>query len=224
MAPLAAKTWIMAMLDGFLDLLFPPKCPFCGKLLEKGELLCPGCQRDLPWLPGSDGEKAVEFTGGCAVPLRYQGAVREAVHAYKFNGRRSRGRTFGVLMAQCARDHRMEADLVSWPPLSPKRLRERGFDQAGLLAETVGRELSLPVVRTLEKREIPAQSGLADEKARRANVRGAYFALAPERFRGKTVLLVDDVVTTGATLSECAGVLRAAGAEKVVCAALARAR
>ncbi len=210
--------------DFLLDLLFPPKCPFCGKLLEKGHSLCPECQRGLPWLTGAAGEKKVELTGGCVAPLRYEGAVREGIHAYKFGGRSARGAVFGALIAQCVRDHGVTAELTSWPPLSKRRLRARGYDQAELLARAVGRELGIPVLGTLKKEERPAQSGLEGEGERRANLLGAYSPLEPEGFRGKTVLLVDDVVTTGATLSECAKTLRLAGAERVVCAALARAR
>lgn len=214
----------MGRLDPLWDLLFPPKCSFCGGLLEKGALLCPDCQKDLPWLTGAAGEKAVELTGGCAAPLRYEGRVAEAIHAYKFGGKSARSRAFGVLIAQCLADRGTQFDLISWPPLSPKRRRSRGYDQAELLAREVGKVLDRPVASTLSKREVPAQSGLTGEGARRANVLGAYAVLDPEAVRGKTVLLVDDVVTTGATLSECARVLRLAGAEGVVCAALARAR
>ncbi len=214
----------MSIADALLDLLFPPKCPFCGRLLEDKALLCPDCQRDLPWLVGPAGEKAVELTAGCVSTLRYQGPVREAVHAYKFGGKAARSRSLGVLVAQCVRDHGLTADLVSWPPLSKKRRRVRGYDQAERLARVAGEELGLPVAATLRKEEIPAQSGLQEEAQRRANVLGAYSALAPEAFQGRQVLLVDDVVTTGATLSECAKTLLLAGAGSVVCATLARAR
>lgn len=212
----------MPGLDPLWDLLFPPKCPFCGVLLEKGALLCPDCQRDLPWLTGPAGERAVELTGGCVSPLRYEGAVRKAVHGYKFGGVSARSRQFGALVAQCVQDRGYTADLVSWPSLSQKRCRERGYDQAQLLAQEVGRALELPVLRTLKKAHRPAQSGLEGREARRVNVLGAYTAVGPEAFQGKTVLLVDDVLTTGATLTECAGVLRAAGAAAVMCATLAR--
>ena len=83
--------------------------------------------------------------------------------------------------------------------------------------------MGLPVVRTLRKADRPAQSGLKGAAERRANLLGAYTALAPEAFRDKMVLLVDDVVTSGATFSECAGTLRTAGAKAVLCATLARA-
>ena len=213
----------MPGIEPLLDLIFPPKCPFCGKLLEKGALLCPDCQRDLPWLTGERAMRAVELTEGCWSVLKYEGAVREGIRGYKFRGHRARGKAFGELMAQAAADHRLEFDLITWPSLSRRRLRERGYDQAGILAEEMGRKLDKPAVRTLEKEERPAQSGLEGPQERKINVLGAYSAPEPEAFRGKRVLLVDDVVTTGSTLSECAGVLRAAGAGAVVCLTLARA-
>lgn len=213
----------MPFLNDLLDLLYPPKCPFCGKLLEKGELLCPKCRRDLPRLSGMAGERTVELTRGCVCVLEYDDRVRKAIHEFKFHGKSARSGAFGTLIAQCVREHDLAADLVTWPPLSKRRLRERGYDQAQLLAEKVGRELGLPVARTMEKKHRPAQSGLKGEAQRRANVLGAYTAINAEAFRGKRVLLIDDVTTTGATLSECAKTLRLAGAEGVVCATLAKA-
>lgn len=214
----------MPILEGLLDLLYPPKCPFCGVLLEKGALLCPDCQRDLPWLTGGQAEKAVELTAGCVAPLRYQEKVRAAVLDYKFHDKPGRCRAFGALVAQCVADHELDFDLITWAPLSAPRRRERGYDQAELLAREVGKRLGKPVAGLLTKKEVPAQSGLEDEAARRANVLGAYALKAGSDVRGKRILLIDDVVTTGATLSECAKVLRVAGADSVACAALARAR
>ena len=213
----------MSFPEAILDLLYPPKCPFCGKLLEKGQLLCPECQNGLPWLTGAAGERKIELTEGCVSVAEYDDRVKKGIHAFKFHGKSARSKTFGLLIAQCVKDHGLAADLVSWPPLSKKRLRERGYDQARLLAEKMGEELGLPVMGTLRKEHRPAQSGLECMEARRANLQGAYTAINIETFRGKRVLLVDDVLTTGATLSECARTLRLAGAETVVCATLARA-
>ncbi|MCI8474133.1 MAG: ComF family protein [Oscillospiraceae bacterium] len=213
----------MPVLDWVLDLLFPPKCPFCGRLLEKGELLCPDCQRGLPWLEGRAGETEVELTAGCVSALRYEDKVRSAIHGYKFDGRSARSVAFGALTAQAVGDHGITADLVSWPSLSKKRLRQRGYDQAELLAREVGRRLGLSVLRTVDKRERPAQSGIQGEAARRANLLGAYVPVEPGNFEGRIVLLVDDVVTSGATLAECAKTLRLAGAERIFCATLAKA-
>ena len=116
--------------EALLDLLFPPKCPFCQRLLHDPRApLCPNCQASLPWLTGRAGERRVDFTQGCWSPLAYQAQVREAVQRYKFAPAPAYGRPFGLLMAQCARDQGVEAELVTWAPLSKKRRRKRGFDQ-----------------------------------------------------------------------------------------------
>lgn len=209
-----------------LDLLFPPKCAFCGKILEQPRaVMCPECQRELPWLEGSRAEHRVEFASLCVSPLGYQDRVRESIHRYKFSGCRCFCKTYGVLTAQCVQDYLDGMyDLISWVPVSGKRRRERGYDQAYLLARETARCLERETVPLLEKiKDNPAQSGVGEAAARRANVMGVYRVLDPERVRGKRVLLVDDVVTTGETLSECARMLVMAGAWDVVCVALARA-
>ncbi len=210
-----------------LDLLFPPKCTFCENLLERsGRLTCPDCQRTLPWLEGEAAETRVEFAARCVSPLRYQDSVRKSVQRFKFSGRRWYAKTYGTLLSQCVQDHLAgEYDLITWVPVSAKRRRERGYDQSQLLAKELGERLALEPVELLQKpRDNPAQSGLKDAAQRRANVLGAYTAPWPGRLAGKRVLLVDDVVTTGETLSECARTLRMAGAENVVCVTLARAK
>lgn len=209
-----------------LDLLFPPKCVFCGKLLPTGAThLCPRCQAELPWLEGAAAEQTGEFFSLCVSPLGYRDKVRESFHRYKFQGYRGYRRAYGLLVAQCVHDHLAgRYDLITWVPLSGKRKRERGYDQAFLLAGAAAQELGEAAVETLRKaRDNTPQSGLEGEAERRANVLGAYQPVNPEQVAGKRVLLIDDVVTTGSTLSECARTLRTMGAADVVCAALARA-
>lgn len=210
-----------------LDLLFPPKCVFCGKVLDSGEDgLCARCQRDLPWLADGEAELTGEFFSLCAAPLRYQDKVRDSIRRYKFNGRRGYHKLYGKLVAQCVHDHLAgRYDLITWVPLSRQRKKERGYDQAFLLASAAALELGEVAVETLRKeRHTAAQSGLTEAAQRRANVLGAYTPVDPELVAGKRVLLIDDVVTTGSTLSECARTLRTMGAADVVCAALTRAR
>ena len=199
-----------------LDLLFPPKCPFCGKILKESETpICGACQKELPWLTGKLAEKKVDFTKKCLSPLAYRQSVRKAVQRYKFSYVRACAVPFGLLMAQCVQDQGLtELDGVTWAPLSRKRLRSRGFDQAELLAREVGKRLDLPVLSTLEKRRhTPPQSGLTQEAARRANALGAYSLKSGVPLAGKRLLLVDDVVTSGSTLGECARLLSQEGAE-----------
>ena len=216
----------MKALQLLLDLLYPPKCPFCGRVLERGEEgWCASCQQDLPWTePG--GGKSVEGCAACLSPLWYRDGAREGMHRYKFGGGRGHARLFGELMAQCLRDRwDGPVDLITWAPLHPKRKKERGYDQAELLAQRVGGLTGLPVESTLEKHRATAvQSQTEGDEARKANVRGAYRALPGLDLTGKRVVLVDDVATSGATLAECAAALRAAGADCVVGLTFARAR
>ena len=205
-----------------LDLLFPPKCAFCGTLTEKQDQgVCPRCRRELPWTPKL--QRKADFVSGISAPLYYEGAVRQALLRYKFNGAPARGEVFGRLIAQeLRREEKTAFDVVTWAPLSKKRLRRRGYDQAQLLAEAAAKELGLPCERLLEKvRHTPAQSGLGTPEARRANVSGVYALSSPEGAAHRRILLFDDIITTGATVSECARVLLLGGAESVYAAAVA---
>ena len=117
------------------------------------------------------------------------------------------------------------ADLVTWAPLHPKRKRNRGYDQAELLARRVGELTGLPVESTLEKTRVTAvQSQTREDEARRANVQGAYRLRPNLNLEGKRIVLVDDVATSGATLAECASALRQAGAGSIAGLTFARAR
>ena len=217
----------MKVWERVLDLLFPPKCPFCQKILDDPRApLCPGCQGKLPWLEGRAGERRIDFADGCWSPLAYDGLVRWAVHHYKFHRGRALGDPLAVLMAQCLAGRLPQgADLICWAPLSKERFRQRGFNQAELLAREIGRMLSIPAEPLLEKvKDTGPQSDLEEESARRANARGAYALLPGVSLTDRRVVLVDDVVTTGSTLSELCALLRQAGAAEVYCLTLARAR
>lgn len=215
----------MSRYAALLDLFFPPKCPFCGKVLDHAGI-CPACEKALPWT--EEGASLRELPGGlqCAAPLWYEGKVREGLLRFKFQGARAAAGPLGELVARCAAERFSGAfDVVTWVPVSRRRLRSRGYDQARLLAESACRLWEVRPEQLLQKiTDNPAQSGLTEEAARRANVLGVYEAAEPERIQGYRILLVDDICTTGATLTECARTLRDAGAADVmcVCAALAR--
>ena len=181
-----------------LDFFFPRHCPFCGRIVGK-ELLCGTCEKALPYCR----EVRTGSFGRCAAPLY-----------------------FGSLMAQTAAEaFSGEFDAVTWAPVSRKRLRQRGYDQARLLCASLCVDWHVEPQETLRKvRDNPAQSGLEDAAARRANVLGVYEAVKPADIAGKRFLLVDDILTTGATLGECVRVLKAAGAAEVVCLTLAATR
>lgn len=204
-----------------LDFFFPRHCPFCGRIVGK-ELLCGACERALPYCR----EVRTGSFGRCAAPLYYEGTVREALLAFKFKGKLEALDCFGSLMAQTAAEaFSGEFDAVTWAPVSRKRLRQRGYDQARLLCASLCVDWHTEPQETLRKvRDNPAQSGLEDAAARRANVLGVYDPVKPADIAGKRFLLVDDILTTGATLGECVRVLKAAGAADVVCLTLAATR
>ena len=210
----------MSRREALWQLLFPPKCPFCGRVLDQPGV-CPRCPKTLPWV--EEGPRVLSGGLACAAPLWYQEEVREAMLRFKFRRAADAAVPLGELLARCAAEHFAgDFDAVTWVPVSRQRLRQRGYDQARLLAEAACR-VWVTEARALLRKTIhtPPQSSLRDAAARRANVLGAFDAL-PEA-AGRRVLLVDDICTSGATLCECARVLRQAGAEAVMCAVVARA-
>jgi len=213
----------MNLLKVVLDLLFPPKCPFCGCVQDKTDI-CPKCEKELPWINGTEGLREGPDGLRCAGALWYENLARDGLLRLKFQGSSAAAGPMGELIAQCAAEHFPgEFDTVTWVPVSRKRLRKRGYDQAELLARSACRLWDTEPVCLLKKvTDNPAQSGIHDAAARRANVLGVYDAVG--EIKGKRILLVDDICTTGATLTECVRVLNAAGAQAVMCAVVALTR
>ena len=155
----------------------------------------------------------------------YRDNVRRSIIRYKFYGKRNYHVSFGRFLAMRILNEGLEQpDILTWVPVSAGRKRKRGYDQVELLARSVGKELGLEPVASLKKiRNVKPQSRLHDESARRANILGAYCVRDGDFVAGKRILLLDDVITTGSTVSECAKTLLLAGAKEVYCAALAAA-
>lgn len=210
----------MSLREKLLDLFFPPRCAFCRTVGVHG--VCQNCEKTLPRTP----EPLCKDTsfGVCAAPLLYEGVVRESLLRFKFHGVQGAADGYGALLAQCvAEELGGEFDLVTWVPVSRERERERGYDQAFLLARETAKHWDTKPVRLLRKtRDNAAQSGLSSAAERQGNVLGVYKAENTEMLKNACVLLIDDILTTGSTLGECVRVLKEAGAKSVVCAALAR--
>lgn len=211
----------MKVFDWLLDLIYPPKCAFCGKLLGKNETdLCGRCRKNLPQISGSI--KRGENFRQCWSVYSYEGAVVDSIHRFKFSGMQQYAQVYGRLIAMMLLRSKVSFDVLTWVPISKKRRRKRGYEQTHLIAKTVAAELGCACVPTLKKiKDNPPQSLQKTAANRRGNVLNVYQAVHPERFTGKNVLLIDDIITTGATLSECSKVLRMAGAAQVECATLA---
>ncbi len=192
-------------------------CPRCGKPFESDESLtsspehiCLACRRDLP---AYDQAIAVGY---------FEGSLREAVHQYKYRPCRALGRPLGRWMAANIRMV-SDLDMVVPVPLHRSRLRERGFNQALLLAAHMSEVHGLPLSfgNLFRQRQTRPQVELSGVERVR-NVAGAFALRQPEVMKDKRIVLVDDVFTTGATLQECAAVLKMAGAMQVTALTLAR--
>ena len=205
-------------------LIFPDKCLLCGKMLPKEHLyLCKRCTTDTP--EALKLKQKIPFLSGAFALWYYEGAVRTSILRYKFGRRRGYARDYGTILASKLEDVREKYDLILWVPVSKLRKLRRGFDQVELVVRVFCKELGMTPSPCLKKiRHNPPQSGIASTAQRRANVLGAYKVLNPDLVRGKRILLLDDIITTGATISECAKTLMAAGAKEVYGVAIATTR
>ena len=213
----------MELLHLLLHWLFPPKCVLCRALLKKEETdLCHYCRIHGSFAPMA--HKKLPYLDRWTAVWYYEDTVRSSILRFKFRNARSYAQAYGRFLAmKLAEEDLAESDILTWVPISPLRRFRRGYDQCELLARAVGIELGVTPVPLLKKiRNNRPQSGIHDDAARRANVLGAYRVADPAAVSGKRILLLDDVITTGATAGECARMLRLAGAENVNCAAVAR--
>ena len=209
------------LLDRVLDLIYPPKCPFCRTLLsDPAQGVCKTCWTSL--VSDRSGTRQGDWFSGCFYALPYEDTVREAILRFKFEGCRYYAGGFGQILARCVQTKNPPFTVLTWAPVSRERKRQRGYDQAQLLCRELGQALGVQPVRTLEKtRNNPPQSGLASLRERSENVKDLYRVPNPALVEGKQVLLIDDIVTTGSTVSACSRALLLAGADSVWCAALA---
>lgn len=210
-----------------LDFCLPRRCLFCLTPLEdKEEPLCPACRTTLP-LTGAQAVRTGRHFQRCLSPFWYTGAVRESFHRYKFQAHWHYSRPYARWMWECLRENQPELSrfqLVTWTPLSLPRLLSRGYDQSRRLAQGVARLSGLPLVPTLEKlRHTPRQSSTHSAEERRSNAAGVYRLKPGLSVRGMHIVLVDDIITTGATLEEAGRMLREAGAAELCCLTLASA-
>ncbi|MCX7690908.1 MAG: ComF family protein [Thermoflexus sp.] len=226
---------IARLMEEALDLLFPPRCAGCGRpewpwcpacAATVSPLLPPVCSLcGIPWLRGERCSRCKEdplHLDGVRSCYIYSGPIRRALHRLKFHGRYRLAQALATGMVEGWTRFGMEADLLVPVPTSSARQRQRGYNQAAVLAQALSERLALPMhPQALRRvRATPSQVGLA-QRARRENVREA-FAADPQWAWGKRVVVVDDVCTSGATLEACAAALYQAGARSVWGFTLAR--
>ena len=218
-----------------LDLIYPPRCAVCGR---GGDFLCDAC---LARLPAADGRRCPVCWSPLLEPdcracsehplplerlraaFRYEGEVRRLIHAFKFGYQSSLAPRLGAALTACWQLHAFAADYVVPVPLTGSRRRERGFNQADLLARELGRGTGVPVLPALRRRSFArAQAQSASAGERRHNVEAAFVADPGVDLAGQRIVLVDDITTTGATLAACTLALLDGGAAAVSALTLAR--
>ena len=218
---------VQALGEALLTLLAPTCCASCDEPIARHTAFCPSCANSLVPLDVLEQPAGPKDFGGTPRIVAfgaYGGALRDALRRFKYQARPDLARPLAELGRRAARQAGLRAELVVPVPLHPRRLGERGFNQAALLARLVAVEVGGQMLpRALRRvRATAPQAGL-DRAARRRNVLGAFVARDPTLVRGRSVLLVDDVTTTGATLEDCVRALREAGAREVTALVVARA-
>ena len=222
--------------EKIVDFFFPRRCVGCGKV---GDFLCVDCRQKLPRIlspickkcgkPESSGNLCSACWGqkteidGIRSVFRFEGIVRQAIHYLKYRNLKSISSCLAMLMADYLRDNPVYGGILVPVPLHSRRLRERGYNQSSLLAQELGKLIDIPVIDGSLRRikdSLPQARTTAIEE-RRKNVKEA-FACRDESLKEKSVILIDDVCTSGATLEACAVALKASGAISVWGLTLAR--
>ena len=236
---------IRTLLNTLLELFYPSNCVGCGQPQDSGILLCQLCKATAPRIQppfcrccsrpfegAIDGEfscpncedRALAFD--CVVSIyQAKGVLRDLIHRFKYGGHFHLRRVLTEILLEAMQDSRLQAtpvDCLVPVPLHPARLRERGFNQADALAEALSKRARVPVRHCIERRLYTNTQTRFDRMERMRNLRNAFALRKNSDVRGKHLVLLDDVLTTGSTLHECALVLRAAGAESVRAVTVAR--
>lgn len=223
----------MKLFDKIINTIYPPKCIFCQQLLNHDAVLhiCSNCYGKLPFMEQAVIPTSQEGEDGCcdgAISVfHYTGMVKESLIRFKFYNKPSYYRTYARLIADRLSKitGKEQYDIVMSVPLHRHKEFSRGYNQAYLISRALSRELGLPEAsRLLRRYRYTENQSLLDKQKRHQNVKGAFDVLSPRKVNGKSILLVDDILTTGSTLEECSRMLKLAGAKKVTAAVVATGR
>lgn len=207
----------MKLLDDFLSLLYPTCCPGCGKVMDADVVWCEDCLRPL-WDPRLVNSSFSDHLEGCYTLCNYEGAVRQCILQLKYGGRIGRKQVFPPLLTRFPFWDRLEeCDMVIPVPLSKKKQKERGYNQVDVIFQDwMKKQGWIYIADGLVRFRNTYTQSLLSKEERYKNSKGAFHIRPGVEVVGKTVLCVDDVYTTGATLSAVAHELHRAGAKKVM--------
>lgn len=221
-------------LKRFVKLFFPNRCEFCGDVIEFNKTVCKDCE-NLPKIASPICENCGKSKNECdcknrkneykmiVAPYYYRDKVVKAVHRYKESEMRFLSERFGRDISNCVKNHYSDIsfDVVTFVPMRKWDIRKRGYNQSEILAKIVSNNIDVELMNLLVKTHRTKPQKRSTARERKVNVFGAFDVSDKEYVNGKTILLIDDIKTTGSTLNECAKMLKIYGAKEVYCAALA---
>lgn len=229
-----AKVLLCDIKEYCLSLFFPNRCIFCNEVIGPYDNMCTSCEDKLPWIRGElceyCGSKKEDcdckkrhsnFYDGIAAPLYYVGDVRKSIHNFKFKDDKNAYKVFAELMNDTRREvyNDIEFDYITYTPMSKRHRRKRGYNQSELLAERISELSGITFAEDMIQKIYPTriQHKCVHWTERKGNLLGAFDVNQKYNVEGKNILLIDDVKTSGATLSECGKMLFLYGAENVYC-------
>jgi competence protein ComFC len=212
-----------------LKLLYPPRCVFCGEIISirKEPEICNNCIKDISFFGRSTNVRREDRFDSLSVLFSYEGIIKKSLQNFKFHDKPAYFRAYASLLVERIRkDTNLDkVDMLMAVPLHRSRLISRGYNQSRLISRYIARQTGKPdmskiIVRT---RKTEVQSKVAGPH-REANVLNAFRVKCNDRIKGKTILIIDDILTTGSTINECCRVLKEAGAKTVHAAVVASGR
>lgn len=206
----------MKLINYIRHFLLPVRCPFCNRVISIDQCCCPKCREKLP----SSYIESFAYGGyRCVSSFPYDGIFRKAILVYKFHDKPDRKRQLAMLMEKdikdCYKDKNF--DIITSVPLHKNKYKKRGYNQSCLLGKELSALLNIPYVEVLEKHRDNKIQHTLKRKDRIKNVKNAYRLIDSKLIKGKNILIVDDIITTGSTLGECCRILENGGAKEVSC-------
>ena len=210
------------MIKTILGIIYPTTCIFCDKILEKNKELeiCEECYKELKFL---DNGKTIHknndeiYYDDIFAAFKYSGKIKELIIKYKYQHKGYLFRAFSKLMFKSIKDRKIDADIILSVPLYKDRERQRGYNQAHLLAKEMSRLTNIQYDKKILRRVKTTNClALCNKKERKDIIKGAFLLKNPEKVKNKKIILIDDVFTTGATINECSKVLKQCGAKKII--------
>ena len=208
-----------------LSLIYPTRCPYCNKIIKTDQVFCDECEVSFPVISKIRSLDIIDQREILCMSLfDYHSKVKSAIWSFKFRGKSEFSYNFSVKIVDCIRSSNMfniKYDFITSVPMTFSRYVNRGYNQASLIGKDISKILNIPYKKLLKKIVNNKIQHTLNKNERAKNVQGVYKAININNIKGKTILLCDDIVTTGNTLSECARILLNAGAEKVLCVTIA---